>query len=227
LSPSTIALARAHFPALAEKLGIFVWHPTFNVKRGSMRGQQWRERHGISSDMNLLAFIGAIKGYKGIEELVSSFTATSDQKLRLVIAGQISNPTDFKNLSNAKEIDDRILLEIKFLTDDEFEEIALAADQIVLPFKKILHSGSLVYALSCGKPVLTPEEPFAKDYQSQVGKHWIKTYTRPLSAETLSAAINPPEKSLDLDFLSITASGRKLKDFYMQIMNREDTAKGT
>ena len=54
---------------------------------------------------------------------------------------------------------------------------------MVAPFRRYLHSGSIVHALSAGRPVLTPATPFALSLAAELGRpDWLQTYAGPLDA---------------------------------------------
>jgi beta-1,4-mannosyltransferase len=157
--------------------------------------------------------------YKGAIELALVFTEVTNPNVRLVIAGQAADPEIRRRLCDIATRDRRILLNLQWLTDDELLETTAALDALMLPFNEILHSASIIYGLSCGKVIVTPETAFATDLQHRLGSQWIKTYKKPLSADVLSAIGKPPEHSaLDLEFLSINESGLKLQRFYREIL---------
>ena len=165
----------------------------------------------------MFAFFGAIRRSKGVENLVSCFQETRNPNLRLTITGVPYSDDIEHRLEQAARLDSRISLGLRIVSDFELQESVLAADAVVLPFEKILHSGSIIYALSCGKAVLTPNTPYAGDLQKQVGSQWLRTYAPPLTANDLSRLERRPQGKPNLEFLSIVESGRKLKHFYEQL----------
>ena len=225
LSPSTIDIARARFSTLVKKPATFVWHPTYLVDLSKVKKLEWRQRHGIDCSAKVLAFFGAVRPYKGVDNLVTSFIETKDRNLRLVVAGYTEN--NLRNLlESAAGQDDRIMLDLRRLPERELSELVSSADIIVLPFKKTLHTGSIIYALSCGKAVITPAGAYANDLQNQVGPQWIKTYEPPLSPAHLSLLSVLPEGRPNLKFLSLCASGSKLNEFYRMLQNKVSTSCG-
>jgi glycosyltransferase involved in cell wall biosynthesis len=218
LSPSTIAIARKHFVGLKRKPAIFVWQPRFNISYSAVLRSAWRKRYNLDEDAIVLGLIGTVKGYKGISELITTFACTNGDNLRLVVAGRTDDIKTRDALHAAAARDSRILLNLRWLTDEEILGTTLATDAIILPFVKTLHSASLIYGLCCGKVVITPSSPFATDIQSRVGQEWVKTYRPPLSAEIISATGRQSKDSPpNLDFLSIKESGAKLSEFYQSL----------
>lgn len=217
LSPSTVQIVRNRVPALRKKPGDFFWHPAYAIEPRGFSRSAWRARHNIADRNVLLCFLGSIKPYKGVEEMVDVFLRTRAPELRLVIAGTPA-PECAEFLNRAAKDDNRITLKLGYPTDDEFSQIVLASDLAVLPFKKIFHSGSMIYALSCGKAVVTPATPYASDLRATLGPEWIRTYhgefTEDLFFQT-SAEDRP-----DLSFLSDDKIGSKLRQFYQSLLNK-------
>jgi beta-1,4-mannosyltransferase len=221
LSPSTVEIARTHFPGLVKKPAIFAWHPAYIIPSTPAQAPSWRERHGIDAAMTVLAFIGAVRLYKGLEELIAAFMGTSDPNLRLVIAGRVGKEQLRGLLENAVARDKRIILDLRWLSEQELAETVLAADIVVLPFKQTLHSGSVIYGLSCGKAVITPETDYANDLRRNVGPQWVRIYGPPLSPAALYNLCERMEGRPHLDFLSIRKSGKKLKTFYNSLVKSQ------
>lgn len=220
LSPSTVELARAHFAGLKKKPATFAWHPPYLISPSFPENPTWRERHGIESSMSILAFIGAVCPYKGLEELICSFREVSKSDLRLIIAGRAGNEDLRATLERAAGRDTRIVLDLRWLSNKELTETVLIADVVVLPFRQTLHSGSIIYALSCGKAVITPATHYANDLCRNVGPKWIRIYDPPLTPDVLSTLYLRQEGNPDLTFLSIEQSGAKLKEFYETLTRR-------
>ena len=164
----------------------------------------------------MFAFFGAIRRSKGVENLVSCFQETRNPNLRLTVTGVPYSDDIEHRLEQAAHSTAAFRWTCASSPTSNSKSV-LAADAVVLPFEKILHSGSIIYALSCGKAVLTPNTPYAGDLQKQVGSQWLRTYAPPLTANDLSRLERRPQGKPNLEFLSIVESGRKLKHFYEQL----------
>lgn len=115
-----------------------------------------RERLGLTDAGRVLLFLGAIRGYKGTDELIAAFRAIDDPSARLLIAGKPRGVALRDRLQAAAAPDPRIRLELGFVPDDELQVWLRAADAVVLPFRDILTSGSAILALSFGRAVVAP-----------------------------------------------------------------------
>ncbi|MFN8623180.1 MAG: glycosyltransferase [Chloroflexota bacterium] len=115
-----------------------------------------RARLGLVDAGPVLLFLGAIRGYKGTDDLIAAFRAIDDPTARLLIAGKPRGEALEDKLGAAATADPRIRLELRFVPDEELQVWLRAADLMVLPFRDILTSGSAILALSFGLPVVAP-----------------------------------------------------------------------
>ena len=213
LSPSTVEIVRQKLQKLAKKPGTFVWHPVYRVPGRISEIGETRHKNGLAERDILLCSFGFQKRYKGTDELVSCFLNIKNPKFFLGIVGVADHDTSIWLNGIAKD-NHQIILDLKWLPERELFEFVSASDVVVLPFKSILHSGSLIYALSCGKPVITPATAYALDLQRMLGRKWVRTYAPPLSAELLIRLSGKQLGNPNLGFLSLADGGRKLKYFY-------------
>jgi glycosyltransferase involved in cell wall biosynthesis len=115
-----------------------------------------RQALGLEPGTFVLLFLGQIRPYKGIEELLASFRATARRDWRLVIAGMPLDEAYCRNLrAEAAEIDGARLV-MEYIPDENLQVFFQAADVVVLPFKKVENSGSAILAMGFGKPVVAP-----------------------------------------------------------------------
>ena len=215
LSPATLPVVRAAFPALAAKPFAQAWHPAyFDVLAARAPNPPAPEpRRAVR-----YAFLGQVRPYKGVEELVRTFSGVADPERRLVIAGEAA-PADFaERILGLAALDDRIEVDLRRLTDAEMAEAAAAADVIVLPFTNYLHSGSLLYALSCGRAVLTPSTPFAEGLARVVGSQWVRTYAATLTPDVLDITV--PAGEPNLGALDWAALGEAASGLYRKLVSR-------
>lgn len=156
-SPKVPELLADSCPLPKEKLCIGA-HGTFSEAYPKGPGlQAAREKLGIEPSKRVLLFLGQIRPYKGIMELVTTFKKLPPEIAAtsvLIIAGQPVNLTP-DELSQMKA--DNILLDLRRIPDSELGIYCDAADFMVLPYKNILTSGAAFLALGFNLPVLAPE----------------------------------------------------------------------
>jgi beta-1,4-mannosyltransferase len=173
--------------------------PAFVVPHGHYRGvypegmtrKAARDRLNIHREATVAAFVGQVRRYKGVLELSRVFSETADGRARLLIAGEQKDDGLASELRAQAAADPRIRLHLDVVPvpNEDLQMYLGAADLIVLPFRRVLNSGSALLALSFDRPILVPETgPFA-ELRERVGDVWVRTYDRELTPSVLAAAM--------------------------------------
>ncbi len=139
--------------------GIYVVsHPNFIGKySNAITKEDAQKRLGILENHRVFLFLGGIRPNKGIEMLVDAFKSLTEEPCVLVIAGNPGAQKAYaENLQFLSESDKRIKLFFYFIPDDDLQYFFNASDIVVLPFAKILTSGSAILAMSFSRPVIAP-----------------------------------------------------------------------
>jgi beta-1,4-mannosyltransferase len=102
--------------------------------------------------------LGMLRPYKGIESLLQIWQGNQHffAKDTLVIAGKALDKTYGLHLAQQIASVESIQYFAKFIEDYDIPLFFSAADMVVLPFQDVLTSGSLILAMSYGKPVIAP-----------------------------------------------------------------------
>lgn len=144
-------------------------HKCFVVPHASYDGSygpsfdkyQSRNMLGLAHAESLIVFFGQIRPYKGIDELITAFSAATADKdyVHLLIVGKPMSGFTSSQARLIEERNPRIHIREGFVPDSKVPLIMGAADFIVLPYREILTSGSVMLAATYGKPVITPDLP--------------------------------------------------------------------
>ena len=110
------------------------------------------------SETFTIGFFGRIEPYKQVESLVQAFQGVCGDDARLLIAGKASDDTYANIVLDAIGNDKRIRFRNEYIEDSEATLIADSIDIMACPSKGILTSGSVVFAMSHGIPVIAPSE---------------------------------------------------------------------
>jgi glycosyltransferase involved in cell wall biosynthesis len=137
-----------------------------------------------------LQYVGLVRRYKGVEGLVEAFRSLADDSLTLGVAGAASSPELAAAVTALAAGDPRVGLRLEFLSDDELVAAVTAAELVVLPYRFMHNSGTVLAALSLDRPVLVPDTPVNADLAAEVGPGWIHTFTGDLTAGALTAALS-------------------------------------
>jgi beta-1,4-mannosyltransferase len=220
LSPSTIPLVRAAFPRLARIPGRFVWHPAYiNVSVPDSVREETRAALHFSPSTYVFACLGFIRSYKGVDKLVRAFRQLPETDVGLIVAGGPLDSEMCRIVSAEAEGDRRIRLDFRFLEEAKLRAYTAASDTIVLPYLRYLHSGSLVYALSGQRMVLTPDAPFARDLANLLGSEWVHLYIPPLTQQIMARLrrVRPTTPCAVRERLSYFETGAAMVRFYKSL----------
>jgi glycosyltransferase involved in cell wall biosynthesis len=111
---------------------------------------------GLASAGTVFAFVGSIRGYKGVAELLDAFGDGLGPDARLLVCGKPLPAKLGRELEERAAADARIVLRLERIPEEDLSRVLRAADVVVLPFRDILTSGSAILALSHGRPVVAP-----------------------------------------------------------------------
>jgi glycosyltransferase involved in cell wall biosynthesis len=102
-------------------------------------------------------FLGLLRPYKGLEDLIDAFKKLKEPEARLLIAGKAFGLENYESsLKKLIRNDTRIKLVPEFIPDTDLQMYLKASDIFVLPYKDITTSGAAALALSFGRPILAP-----------------------------------------------------------------------
>jgi len=135
-------------------------HPNYiNSYPNSITKKEARKKLGLDESKLVFGFVGGIRKNKGVEQLIYAFKALRQIDSQLIIAGKTSKSSiDYlAELKKISEGDDRIFFFPNFIAPEEIQIYLNAVDIMVLPFSKILTSGSTILSLSFKKPVIVPK----------------------------------------------------------------------
>ena len=115
-----------------------------------------RHKLGMPDDAFVYLFLGRLRPYKGIEELVSSFRTLYHADARLLIAGQAQEPDYVDAVRALAESDERIIVRPEYVADEDIQLYMRACDLCVLPYRHVTTSGAALLAFSFQTPIIAP-----------------------------------------------------------------------
>jgi glycosyltransferase involved in cell wall biosynthesis len=115
-----------------------------------------------------LAFVGKVARYKGVEDLVCA-AAGLESVVHVTIAGACEDELLERELREAAQgLDDVVSLRLVFQTEVQLARILDEADAIVLPFREITTSGSVLLSLAAGRAAVVPDLPALRSLPDSV-----------------------------------------------------------
>jgi glycosyltransferase involved in cell wall biosynthesis len=135
-------------------------------KKAKLTQRQAKKKIGADPNKKLLLYFGFVTWYKGADWLVNAFSKTNNKNIELVVAGgesySLKDKPHYKKyygkIAKLAATHSNIHL-TGFVTEQEIATYFAAADLVVLPYRGLMgSSGTLVHALSYGKPVVFSQE---------------------------------------------------------------------
>lgn len=117
-----------------------------------------RQQLNIAPNQKVLLYLGRVMRYKGIDKLLAEFDKLEDPTAILLIAGSCSEPALRQEIEQAAQKNSCILPRLEFIPDEDIQIYMNACNWVVLPYRKILNSGSALLALSFGRPIIGPRK---------------------------------------------------------------------
>lgn len=131
-------------------------HPSYSgVYPNTTSREQARTHLNLPPHAPVFLFLGAIRPYKGLDQLIAAFRRLTEDAC-LVIAGKPWRDDFVAELRGLMGDDERIMLRPSFIPDDDLQHYFNAADVVVLPYARVLSSGSALLALTFGRAVVAP-----------------------------------------------------------------------
>ncbi len=128
-----------------------------------------RQRLGLPAQAKVISFVGWVRSYKGVWELLEAFGHLETPDARLIIAGQTVDGAYAARLTAAAKGDARIQLALGFVPDEELQVYLRAADVVAAPFREIFTSGSVLLAMSFERAVVAPRRGCVVDVLDEAG----------------------------------------------------------
>jgi D-inositol-3-phosphate glycosyltransferase len=151
--------------AVPEEAVTIIRHPINNAFPDTeLTPAEAKRQLGVREGEKTILFLGRIRPYKGIEQLLAAFQklVKHDASYRLIIAGEPKKGNEdyfdeIRGIVNRHFSQGEIILKFQFIADDQMELYLKAADVLVLPYKDIFQSGILFLAYSFGLPVVATD----------------------------------------------------------------------
>ena len=220
------ATARTDAVALRPAFGripyAIIPHGHYRSVLGAQRDKAGaRERLGLPAGKYIFLHFGQIRYYKNVPLLMQEFLALDRPDTFLVVAGSCWRRELRHDMEQLAAGHDNIRLDIRFIPDEVLYEYLVACDMVVLPYKRVVNSGSALMALSAHRPVIAPKTGSITEVAGQVGNRWLRVYSDSFDRRCLAAAFDDqprPDEQPDLSAYDWPLIARQTVDFYRQIV---------
>lgn len=139
-----------------DRLAVIPHGPFDHAARPDMDRARARAQLGLREDWFVFLFLGAVREYKGVEDLVRVFGRLEASDARLLVRGRARDPQLAARLQAEASRDPRIDFVDGFVAEDDLAALFAACDVAVAPYRRVLTSGSVALATSLSRPCIAP-----------------------------------------------------------------------
>lgn len=132
-----------------------------------------------------LLHFGLLRPYKGVETLLATMAKIDEAEVTLRVVGNPASDTIADEVLRACRNDARVSATLRYVEDHELAREIGEAELIVLPYRQMHNSGTLLLALSLARPVLAPWNPANEAIADEVGPGWVYLYRDELNAQVI------------------------------------------
>lgn len=141
---------------LEEKI-VVIGHGNFSGYYPNTIDRETARKHlNLPSSRLTFLFLGELRYYKGIIELVDTFIAMDDDNLQLLVAGRPHNKKIAGEIQMMTSGHKNIQLHLQYVPEDSIQDYINAADVMVFPYRDIFTSGGIFLGLTFGKTMVAP-----------------------------------------------------------------------
>ncbi|MEB1608587.1 glycosyltransferase [Xanthomonas campestris pv. campestris] len=137
-----------------------------------------------------LLHFGLIRPYKGLETLLEVMRQVDDPRLKLRIVGNPATPQMRSLVEAACAQDPRMSALLAYVEEPVLAREVSEAELVVLPYRQMHNSGTLLLALSLARPVLAPWSESNAAIANEVGPGWVFLYEGEFDAALLTGMLD-------------------------------------
>lgn len=151
-------------------------------------------------------YFGQIREYKNVPTLIETFAGLDAPDADLLVVGNPADEEIRRRIERQCRGRDRVHTVLEFVPEEEVVPYHDLADTVVLPFEDVFTSGSVILAMSCGKPVVVPRIGCPSELLVEAGAESADLMYDPDRPEGLAAAMR---RSMAIDRESVGRQNRR------------------
>jgi glycosyltransferase involved in cell wall biosynthesis len=224
LSEASRAQAFEHYPALRRKRAAVIPHGHYRPMIASAGGlperRSARQELGLPQEKFIFLNFGQVRDYKNIPRLVSEFASLSRSDLTLLVVGNAAGNDALIAECRGAAGDADVRFEFRHVPDELLLKYIAAANVVVLPYRQVLNSGSVLMALSANRPVIAPASGSIAEIAGQVGRAWMRCYEGEFTASALLDAVDaslPDTAEPEMTAYDWSSIARETAEFYRSL----------
>jgi beta-1,4-mannosyltransferase len=149
---------------------------------------------GIKPDEKVVLFFGLIRYYKGVDNLLDAFLKLKQSNIKLVVVGKCDQRLLCEEINQKIKINKNLIFINSFIPKGDVQIYFKAADIACFPFRSITTSGSVMLALTFGKPIIAPNIGAIQELPKNIGMIYMPDTPNILEKTLRDFAVLPSEK---------------------------------
>jgi beta-1,4-mannosyltransferase len=139
-----------------------------------------------------VSYFGGVRRYKSVGALLEAYREASALRdgMSLRIGGRPSSPDLRASVEEEVAVLPDAEATLRFIDDDELVRLASSSQLVVLAYRFMHNSGSVLAALSLDRPVLVPRNEVNLALADEVGGPWVQMFDGRLDGPALIAALD-------------------------------------
>jgi glycosyltransferase involved in cell wall biosynthesis len=132
-------------------------HPLYNHFGNKQNKSEARKKLNLPNDKKLLLFFGFIRKYKGLDLLIEALNYLNND-IELIICGEVYGSFDeYERLIQRYNLQQRIHLFNRYISDEEVSLFFSSADVCVLPYRSATQSGIISITYHFDLPLIATD----------------------------------------------------------------------
>jgi glycosyltransferase involved in cell wall biosynthesis len=213
------------YPALKSKCSVVIPHGHYRpmvAENGGLPDRATARRAlDLPQDKFIFLHFGQIRAYKNVPLLVREFISLDRPDTALVVAGGIAEAGSIlEECHVAAAGAPSVHFDFRHVPDEILLQYLAAANVVVLPYRRVLNSGSILLALSANRPTVAPRTGSLVEIANRVGPRWVMTYEGEFRREFLLEACDlhrSESEAPDLSPYDWHAIAASTADFYREL----------
>lgn len=180
----------AEIPWTRNTHSAVAYHGTYEGEFDESRSRaECRAELGLPPETPVVAFVGVVAPYKGIDRLLE-LAAQDESSTRYWVCGKPASPGYGEEILGVGREMSNVILDLGWATSRHLAEVVRAADLVVLPYRTVLNSGSVMIPVGLGTRVLVPRTGSMEELQDILGGGALEFFVDELSAGDIARALS-------------------------------------
>lgn len=188
------------FPFISGEKVIVIPHGNYiGQYDNDIRQTEARKNLGISESSFVFLFLGQVRAYKGVLDLIKAFKQLDEtEDVTLLIVGKVVKDSLGEEIQMHVGDSSKIRLNLSNIEDKDIQLYMNCADIVVFPYKNVLTSGAVILAMSFAKPCIASKVGCIQDTLDSDGAYLYESDDQTGLFTALNEALNDKHRMREM-----------------------------